>query len=105
MKKRTERILIVEDETDISRLLQLQVGSMGYESDSVSSGEWALDSLNEKVYGLIILDWMLPGLSGIEMTKQIRKKSSFRDIPILMLTAKSDPEILWKVLKPEWMIM
>ncbi len=92
MKERVERILIVEDEMDISRLLQLQVDSMGYGSDAVSSGEWALDSLNEKIYGLIILDWMLPGLSGIEMTRQIRKKSSFRDIPILMLTAKSDPE-------------
>ena len=92
MGERKERILIVEDEMDINGLLRLQVESMGHKADSVSSGERALDSLNERTYDLMILDWMLPGLSGIEVTRQIRKKSSFKNIPILMLTAKSDPE-------------
>lgn len=92
MDEKKERILIVEDEMDINGLLRLQVESMGHKGDSVSSGEEALDLLSERTYSLMILDWMLPGLSGIEVTRRIRKKSSFKNIPILMLSAKSDPE-------------
>ncbi len=87
-----EKILIVEDEMDISRLLQLQVQSMGYRAESVSSGEKAFGCLDERTYDLMILDWMLPGLSGIEVTHLIRGKKTLKNISILMLTAKSDPE-------------
>lgn len=86
------KVLIVEDELDIGRLLQMQVQNMGYEVEHVSSGEEALALLNKKIYDLIILDWMLPGLSGVEIAQLVRKLDSMKDIAILMLTAKADPE-------------
>jgi DNA-binding response OmpR family regulator len=88
----SHKILIVEDELDIGRLLQMQVKNMGYEADLVSSGEEAIALLNRWTYHLVILDWMLPGLNGVEIAQLIRKMTSLKDVAILMLTAKSDPE-------------
>lgn len=85
------KVLIVEDEMDIGRLLYMQVKNMGYEAEHVSSGEEALALLNRNQYDLMLLDWMLPGLSGIEIAQLVRKMDSMKDIAILMLTAKSDP--------------
>ena len=91
--KMEKKILIVEDEQDIGRLLQFQVESMGYKTRVVFSGEEALTLFNKnKIYDLVILDWMLPGLSGVEVARFIRKKDSLKHISILMLTAKSDTQ-------------
>ena len=87
-----EKVLIVEDETDIGRLLKLKIESMGNKAEWVISGEEALESMKERNYHLLILDWMLPGLSGVELIQMIRAEKSMKDTPILMLTAKSDPE-------------
>ena len=86
------RILIVEDELDIGRLLYMQVENMGYHVEHVTSGEEALALLNRNPYDLLLLDWMLPGLNGIEIAQLVRKMDSMKDIAILMLTAKSDPD-------------
>lgn len=88
----SHKVLIVEDELDIGRLLKMQVENMGYAVEHVSSGEEALALLNKKHYDLLILDWMLPGLSGVEIAQLVRKMDSMKNIAILMLTAKSDPE-------------
>ena len=88
----SSRVLIVEDELDIGRLLSMQVKNMGYEAEHVSSGEEALALLNRNHYDIMLLDWMLPGLSGIEIAQLVRKMDSMKDIAILMLTAKSEPE-------------
>ena len=88
----SSKILIVEDELDIGRLLYMQVENMGYKAEHVSSGEEALALLNRNHYDLLLLDWMLPGLSGIEIAQLVRKMDSMKDLAILMLTAKSDPD-------------
>ncbi len=88
----SSKVLIVEDELDIGRLLYMQVENMGYQAEHVSSGEEALALLNRNHYDLMLLDWMLPGLSGIEIAQLVRKMDSMKDLAILMLTAKSDPE-------------
>ncbi len=88
----SSKVLIVEDELDIGRLLYMQVENMGYKAEHVSSGEEALALLNRNHYDLMLLDWMLPGLSGIEIAQLVRKMDSMKDLAILMLTAKSDPE-------------
>lgn len=88
----SNRILIVEDEIDIGRLLHMQVQNMGYIAEQVSSGEEALALLNKRPYDLLILDWMLPGLSGVEIAQLVRKMNSMKSVGILMLTAKSAPE-------------
>jgi DNA-binding response OmpR family regulator len=86
------KILIVEDEQDIGRLLSMQISTMGFATDHVSSGEEALSLLNKSGYDLVVLDWMLPGLSGVEIAQLIRKMDSLSHVAILMVTAKSDPE-------------
>ncbi len=88
----SSKILIVEDELDIGRLLYMQVQNMGYTAEHVSSGEEALALLNRNHYDLMLLDWMLPGLSGIEIAQLVRKMDSMKDLGILMLTAKADPD-------------
>ncbi len=88
----SEKVLIVEDELDIGRLLYMQVENMGYKAEHVSSGEEALALLNRNHYDLMLLDWMLPGLSGMEIAQLVRKMDSMKDLAILMLTAKSDPD-------------
>ena len=86
------QVLVVEDEIDIGELLSYQVKQMGHDVDFVTSGEEALARLNKKNYDLILLDWMLPGLSGVEIAQLVRKMDSMRKVGILMLTAKSDAD-------------
>ncbi len=92
MMPNQSQILIVEDEIDIGQLLNLQLQQMGFRSEHVTTGEEALAKLNKVNYDLVILDWMLPGLSGVEIAQLIRKMDTMRDVAVLMLTAKSDPD-------------
>ncbi len=82
-----KRILIVEDEAKIARFLTLELAHEGYEVIVANNGRIALDSFEKEAPDLIILDLMLPELSGIEVCRRIRQSS---DMPILMLTAKDD---------------
>ena len=81
------KILIVEDEKKIARFLELELDHEGYLVDSVHDGKSGLARVKEQEYDLVLLDIMLPELSGIEVCKQIRQFSS---LPIIMLTAKED---------------
>jgi two-component system phosphate regulon response regulator PhoB len=83
------RILIVEDEDGIRNLLALHLKREGHDVDAVKSSEDAQKMLRTQQYGLLVLDWMLPGESGVNLAKEIRAKRD-DDIPILMVTAKSD---------------
>ena len=67
-----QRVLIVEDETDISELVSLHLKREGHEVTSVENGEDALKALDGHDYDLLVLDWMLPGLSGLELCKRVR---------------------------------
>ena len=82
-----QKILIVEDEKKLARYLQLELTHEGYEIYLAHDGRAALTAFEEHPCDLILLDLMLPELSGIEVCRRIRQKSS---VPIIMLTAKDD---------------
>jgi two-component system phosphate regulon response regulator PhoB len=83
-------ILVVEDEEPIRELLRYNLESEGYEVRDTGQGEEAHFMIGEERPDLIVLDWMLPGVSGIEICRMIRANSGYRDIPIIMLTARSE---------------
>ena len=80
-------ILIVEDETDVRELITLHLAREGYAADESADGEDGLKKAFAKNYQLYILDWMLPKASGLELTRELRKRSS---TPILMVTARAE---------------
>jgi two-component system response regulator MprA len=80
-----EHILIVEDDERIASMLRRGLIFEGFEAQAVHDGPSALDAARERVPDLVILDWMLPGMEGIEVCKRLRAAS---DVPVLMLTAK-----------------
>lgn len=81
------KILIVEDEINIARFLELELKHEGYEVDKAPDGRMGLQKALEGNFDLILLDIMLPGLSGIEVCRRVRMESR---VPIIMLTAKDD---------------
>ncbi len=85
-----ERILIVEDEEDILELLRYTLAKDGYELTCVASGEEAIDKARLQHPDLVVLDLMLPGVNGLEVCKSLRGDENTRNIPIVMLTAKSE---------------
>lgn len=82
-------VLVVEDEGDIRELLTLHLQRGGFSIDTASTGDEALSKLIGNSYDLVVLDWMLPGCSGIEILRQMRASQSQKSTPVLMLTAKS----------------
>ncbi len=84
------RILVVDDEQDILRLLSYNLKKHGYQTDEVRDGEDALRRVREHSYQLIILDLMLPGLSGMEICSILKRDPKTASIPIIMLTARSE---------------
>ncbi len=86
------KILVVEDETEIRQLLLLQLRREGYWVEEAADGHAAVQRLNAEEFDLAILDWMLPGLSGVEITDWVRKQTNLRALPILMVTAKVSAE-------------
>lgn len=81
------RILIVEDDARISRFLQLELIHEGYEVETAFDGLSGLDTALPGNFDLIILDLMMPGMSGIEVCRRVRRESN---VPIIILTAKDD---------------
>jgi two-component system phosphate regulon response regulator PhoB len=84
------RILIVEDEEALTLLLRYNLEAAGYEVEAVSRGDEADVRLKEGSPDLVILDWMLPGLSGIELCRRLRSRPEARQLPIIMLTARGE---------------
>jgi len=89
---RMHNILLVEDDPSLGEVLTYQLQQMGHKVEYVISGEEALAHLNRSPFDLVVLDWMLPGLSGVEIAQLIRKMDSLKDTAILMLTAKSEAQ-------------
>ena len=86
------RMLIVEDEEALLELLKFNFTKEGYKIDTATDGETALEKILYRSPDIIILDWMLPELSGIELCRRIRKHKEHKNIPIIMLTAKGEEE-------------
>ena len=83
-------ILIVEDEEALTLLLRYNLEAAGYEVDTVVRGDDADLRLKETIPDLVILDWMLPGISGIELCRRLRAQPDTRQLPIIMLTARGE---------------
>jgi two-component system alkaline phosphatase synthesis response regulator PhoP len=85
-----ERILIVDDEEDILELVRYNLAKEGYHVTGTLSGEEALKKARTETFDLIVLDLMLPGIDGLEVTKKLKASEKTQNIPILMLTAKGE---------------
>ena len=83
-------VLVVEDEQALVTLLRYNFEAAGYEVATALDGEEALLAISERRPDLIVLDWMLPSISGLEVCRQIRRKPETRDVPVIMLTARGE---------------
>jgi two-component system phosphate regulon response regulator PhoB len=86
----TPYILVVEDEDALATLLHYNLEKEGYEIGVAADGEEALVQVDERLPDLVVLDWMLPNVSGIEVCRRLRSKAETRNVPIIMLTARGE---------------
>lgn len=86
------KILIVEDEAPIREMLAFVMEQHGYQPVEAGDFEKALEAVCEPYPDMVLLDWMLPGGSGIQLAKQLKSQEHTRHIPIIMLTARSEEE-------------
>ena len=85
-------ILIVEDEADVALMLRYNLEAEGYRVQAAATGDEAVERMREGVPDLILLDWMLPGLSGIELCRRWRAREETARVPIIMITARGEEE-------------
>jgi two-component system phosphate regulon response regulator PhoB len=90
MKTAPSHILVIEDEADILSLLTYSLKREGYEVTGLASGEQALQIIPQKMPHLILLDLMMPGLSGSEICRLLKAKPETARIPVIMVTAKGE---------------
>lgn len=84
------RILIVEDDPNIALLLQYNLEAAGYVVQHSSRGDEAEQLIEKAMPDLLLVDWLVPGTSGIELCRRIRSKLRFNKLPIIMMTARTD---------------
>ncbi|GAA4862358.1 phosphate regulon transcriptional regulator PhoB [Luteimonas vadosa] len=87
-----KRILIVDDEPAIREMVAFALRKGDYEPAHAGDARQAHESISEKVPDLILLDWMLPGTSGLDLARRLRRESLTRDVPIIMLTARGEED-------------
>lgn len=85
-------VLVVEDEDAIRGMLILVLEQAGFETFAVASAVDAQKILDQSMVDLILLDWMLPGISGAEWARRLKKESVYKDLPIILLTARGEEE-------------
>ncbi len=83
-------ILVVEDEAPLVTMLRYNLEKQGFRVEEAADGQEALTRIAEVKPDLILLDWMLPAMSGIEVCRQIRRKPGTRDLPVIMVTARAE---------------
>lgn len=83
-------IVIAEDEKAVSELLRYNLEAAGYETATASDGDEAMLLLDERIPDLMLLDWMLPKISGIEICRRVRSRQETANLPIIMLTARTE---------------
>jgi len=83
-------ILVVEDEPGIQELLKFSLAQAGHHTTSALNAEQALKSVHEELPDLILLDWMLPSMSGIDLARKLKGDARTKTVPIIMLTAKGE---------------
>jgi two-component system phosphate regulon response regulator PhoB len=85
-------ILVVEDEAPLLTLLRYNLEKQGFRVEEAADGQEALMRVSEARPDLVLLDWMLPALSGIEVCRQLRRRPNTRDLPIIMVTARTEDQ-------------
>jgi len=85
-------VLVVEDEEAIREMLVMVLETAEMDVRAVADTQQALEELDKRIPDLIILDWMLPGMSGVEWARRIKKDDLYADIPIILLTARGEEE-------------
>jgi len=85
-------ILVVEDEAPLLTLLRYNLEKQGFRVDEAADGQEALMRVAEAPPDLVLLDWMLPSLSGLEVCRQLRRRPDTRDMPIIMVTARTEDQ-------------
>jgi two-component system phosphate regulon response regulator PhoB len=85
-------ILVVEDEAPLLTLLRYNLEKQGFKVEEAADGQEALLRVAEARPDLVLLDWMLPAMSGLEVCRQIRRRPATRDLPIIMLTARTEEQ-------------
>jgi two-component system phosphate regulon response regulator PhoB len=88
----SRKILVVEDETSIREMISFVLAQNGFNAIEACDIEQALAKIHEPYPDLILLDWMLPGGTGVSLAKKLKQNESTRNIPVIMLTARSDEE-------------
>lgn len=83
-------LLVIEDDQNLSKLLEYNLDRAGFKCHLASSGEQGLEQLSMKSFDLVLLDIMLPGMDGFEVCRHIRQNQRHKDLPIIMLTAKGE---------------
>jgi len=87
-----KQILVVDDDADARTVVKTILSSSGFEVNEVPGGKQALEFLEENHVDLIVLDIMMPEMSGYDVVLRLRQKPETQNIPVMMLTAKGDPE-------------
>lgn len=95
------KILIVDDDLMNGKQIKLRLEKRDYECDYVSSGEDCLETLKSNEYDCLLLDIMMPGISGLDVLKEVRKTKNNYELPIIMVTAKDEAEDIVAALKLE----
>ncbi|MBM3479664.1 MAG: phosphate regulon transcriptional regulatory protein PhoB [Alphaproteobacteria bacterium] len=90
MSQHKLHVLVVEDEVSLVELLRYNLEKEGFRVTAANDGEEALALLKEGKPDLLVLDWMLPHVSGIEICRQVRRRPELRDLPVIMLTARGE---------------
>ncbi len=87
-----KKILLVEDEEAIREMVVLSLSRAGFETEEAADAAEAEQKLADGLPDLILLDWMLPGMSGIELARRLRREEYTREVPIIMLTARGEED-------------
>jgi two-component system, OmpR family, phosphate regulon response regulator PhoB len=85
-------VLVVEDEAALATMLRYNLEKQGFRVEEAADGQEALTRIAETPPDLVLLDWMLPVMSGIEVCRQIRRRAGTRDLPVIMVTARTEDQ-------------
>lgn len=88
-----KRVLVVDDDADLLKMLKIRIESAGYEFMSAQDGSEMLDAIKMKKPDVILLDVMLPKLDGYTALRELRKEDGYREIPVIVLTAKEKKKV------------
>jgi two-component system phosphate regulon response regulator PhoB len=85
-------VLVVEDEAALATMLRYNLEKQGFRVEEAADGQEALTRIAETLPDLVLLDWMLPVMSGLEVCRQIRRRTTTRDLPVIMVTARTEDQ-------------